>query len=114
MTIDEVCRRYVISMDTLKEYEQNGLLNVTKNENGEYEYRESDFNSLGLISILLDVGFTFKEIKKYISLMNETGACKERVRILREKRKVLLSEIRQKQKTFDQLDYIIREEECSN
>ncbi|MDO4301867.1 MAG: MerR family transcriptional regulator [Clostridia bacterium] len=109
MTTEEACRRYVISPDTLRKYESNGLLTVSKNEKGENEYREEDFKRLGLIKVLLEAGFTFDETKKYLDLTRELGNDEAQIRMLRKQRRELLNDIRAKQKILDQLDFIIRE-----
>lgn len=113
MTIEETCRRYVISLDSLKKYELNGLLNVSKNENGENEYREEDLKRLGLIEVLLEAGFTFDETKKYLELTSELGNDEEQIQMLRKQRRELLNDIRSKQRILDKLDFIIRESKTS-
>lgn len=109
MTIEEVCKKYIISIDTLEEYEANGLLTTSINDSGEKEYSEEDFGRLGLVRVLLDAGFTFDETKRYLKLTKELGKDDEQIRMLRKQRRELLDNIRAKQKLLDQLDFIIME-----
>lgn len=109
MTIKEASEKYIISPNTLKEYETYGLLkkHFDNGENG--EYCEADFKQLGLIRVLLDAGFTFQETKKYIELTEGSNRDEKQIYMLRKQRRELLNEIHEKQKVLDQLDFIIHE-----
>ncbi len=109
MTITETCKRYIISESELNNYETNGFLTVKLSAKGEKEYCEEDLKRLGLIKVLIEVGFTVGEIKKYLKLTKELNKDDEQIRMLKIHRRKLLTDIRSKQKLLDQLDFIIRE-----
>ncbi len=66
MQIGEIAKQSGFSKDTLRYYEKIGLIQLTKQQRGENNYRIYDgriLQELDLIKKLKNVGFTLKEIK---------------------------------------------------
>lgn len=110
MTLNEACRRFHISMEKLKVYEENELLEYKTLADGTFDYTETELRRLGLIHSLLKSGMDMEVLKKYLRLLNDKTANKEeQLRILRKQRCKLLDDIHDKQQTLDELDYMILE-----
>lgn len=106
MTLEEAAREFSVSTDILEGYVTSGFIKKRKTKE-EKEYCEEDFESLGLIEMLLSTGFTSEDIKKYLALCEQTGTEEEQIRLLRKQRGPLLDEIHRKQQLLDQLDFLI-------
>lgn len=110
MTLNEASQRFRISMEKLKSYEENGLLEHQILADGTFDYTETELKKAGLIHLLLKSGMGMDIIKKYLRLLNDkTGSKQEQIRILRKQRYQLLDDIHYKQQALDELDYMIRE-----
>lgn len=107
MTIKEASERYKIPIEILQEYESWGLCDEVKKVMGSWQYDESDIELLSTIMTLHDIGFTTKEIEKYMRLLTGGKATeKERLQMLEHKRNGTLDEIHLKEKQLDRLDYL--------
>jgi len=110
MTLTEASRRFHISMEKLKTYEENGLLEHQALADGSFDYTETELRRAGLIHFLLKSGMSMDVLKKYLRLLNDkTESKEEQIRILRKQRYQLLDDIHDKQQTLDELDYMIQE-----
>lgn len=110
MTLDEASRQFHISMEKLKTYEENKLLEHQTLADGTFDYTETALRRVGLIHSLLKSGMDMEALKKYLRLLDDkTGSKEEQVRILRKQRCRLLEDIHDKQQALDELDYMIRE-----
>ena len=110
MTLNEASRRFHISMEKLKNYEENNLLEHKTLADGTFDYTETELRRIGLIHSLLKSGMDMEALKKYLRLLNDkTGSKEEQIRILRKQRCQLLDDIHDKQQALDELDYMIRE-----
>lgn len=110
MTLNEASRRFHISMEKLKNYEENNLLEHQTLADGTFDYTETELRRVGLIHSLVKSGMDMETLKKYLRLLNdETSSKEEQIRILRKQRYQLLDDIHDKQRTLDELDYVIRE-----
>ncbi|MDO5336326.1 MAG: MerR family transcriptional regulator [Eubacteriales bacterium] len=107
MTLTEAEKAFGISMDTLKKYISSGFIRQSDTNCGASEYRNEDFDRLGLVSILLEAGFSTKEIRRYLELSEHAGTDEEQIRMLRKQRGCLLDDIHKKQKTLDRLDFMV-------
>ena len=107
MTIKEASERYNIPIEILQEYESWGLCDEVKKVMGSCQYDESDIELLSTIMTLHDIGFTNKEVEKYMRLLTGGKATeKERLQMLEHKRNGTLDEIHFKEKQLDRLDYL--------
>ena len=107
MTIQEVSERYQIPMEILKEYESWGMDGAAGKTVGAWQYDDTDLERLGLIMTLHDIGFASSEIETYMKLLLEKeGSEDQRLRILDQKRRILLGEIHSCEKRLSHLDYL--------
>lgn len=109
MTLREASKSFGIAEDVLRQYEKNGLLKSTSANGGADNYREEDFEQLGLIKFLLETGFSFKDLKRYLELMRNSKTTDEQIYMLRKRRSELLEGIHEKQQLLDRIDYMIWE-----
>lgn len=110
MTLNEASRRFHISMEKLKSYEENDLLEHQTLADGTFDYTETELRRVGLIHSLLKSGMNMDILKRYLQLLNDkTGNKEEQIRILRKQRCKLLDDIHDKQQTLDEIDFMIRE-----
>ena len=110
MTLNEASKRFHISMEKLKNYEENGLLEHQTLADGTFDYTETELRRIGLIHSLIKSGMNMEVLKKYLRLLNdETASKEEQIKILRKQRYQLLDDIHDKQQALDELDYMIRE-----
>ncbi|SHK27347.1 DNA-binding transcriptional regulator, MerR family [Clostridium cavendishii DSM 21758] len=61
-----------ITMDTLRNWEMNGLLNVKRRQNGYRVYTESDINRLKIIRTLRCANYSLSAILRMINAMSES------------------------------------------
>lgn len=109
MTLNEASKRFHISMEKLKAYEEGGLLEHQTLADGTFDYTETELRRIGLIHSLLKSGMDMEALKRYLCLLDDkTGSKEEQIRILRKQRCQLLDEIHDKQQTLDELDYMIQ------
>jgi DNA-binding transcriptional MerR regulator len=80
MLIGELSKRTGFSHDTIRFYEKKGLIEVSKKErrdNNYKEYPETIFERLVLIKAVKELGFTLNEIDEFINAWSEESAsCK--------------------------------------
>ena len=110
MTAEEVSRNYHISMEKIRYYEENGLLEHCVLLDGKIEYTEQQIRCAGLIHSLISAGLEMEKIKEFMRLFYKDGSdTKQQIQILRKQRVALLDEIHKKQRSLDELDYMIDE-----
>ena len=109
MTTEEVSRKYHISEDKIRYYEENGLLRHNLSD-GKIDYTEAQIHCAGMIHSLLEAGMDMEQIKAFMKLFYENKRDKSgQIQILRKQRFLLLDEIHKKQQSLDELDYMIGE-----
>lgn len=110
MTIEEVSRQCQISVEDLRQYEQNGFLECTRTMDGLTDYQTADLHQIGVIRFLTDAGLQLDELRRFLQMKNQDASSKaERIRILKKQRYRLLDDIHSKQQLLDRLDYMIHE-----
>ena len=115
MTIYEASERYKNPIKILQEYESWGLCGEVKKVMGSWQYDDSDIERLSTIMTLHDIGFTNKEIEKYMRLLIKGESTEaERIKMLEKKRNGKLDEIHFKQRQLDRLDYLRFEMKMQN
>lgn len=107
MTLAEAEKKFNLSMETLKQYVSFGLIRAKQSETHSEDYRDQDFERLGLIETLMSAGFTAEETRKYLSLTENMGTDEEQIRMLRKHRYEVLDDIHKRQQILDQLDFMI-------
>lgn len=110
MTLLEASQRYNISIDKLRYYARNGLLSASPLPDGSADYAPGELRRAGLIHSLLQAGMDAADVRKYLLLL-EQPACNqtERISTLQKERNRLLCEIHDKQRSLDEIDYMICE-----
>lgn len=104
MTLKEAEKKFGLPCDLLEKYISFGLI---REGNMPENYRDEDFERLGLIDTLLGSGFTPEEAKKYLLLTEEMGTDEQQINMLKRRRRSLLNDIHKKQQFLDSLDFII-------
>src|SRR5690606_3478642 len=77
MLIGELVERTGLTKDTIRFYEQKGLIAIdrkSRRENNYKEYSEKVLDKLMLIRKLKDLGFTLNEIDTFLELWREEDA----------------------------------------
>ena len=110
MTAEEAGRHYHISMEKIRCYEDNGLLEHSVLPDGKIEYTDAQIRCVGVIHFLLQTGMRMDDVKTYMKHFYENKSDKRaQIQILRKQRFQLLDEIHSKQQSLDELDYMISE-----
>ena len=109
MKISDVSKMFNLSIDTLRYYEKEGLMDpVEKNESGHRDYIEKDIRRVRFIKSLRSAGVSISAIKKYVDLFNEgEHTIPERKNILIKQRAKLADKIAVMQEVLAELDYSI-------
>lgn len=117
MKIAEVSEQYGISADTLRYYERVGLIPpVHRNDGGIRDYNELDLRRVDFIKCMRSAGLPIEVLIEYVGLVQRGDKTIEaRKEILKEQRELLVSKMKEMQKTLDILDHKIEvyEKSCS-
>lgn len=110
MTLEEAGKRYHISVEKLKSYEESGLLKHRAETDGVFDYTEAEVCRAGLIHSLIKAGLDRETLKAYLELSEKgPGSRQAQIRILRKARGRLLEDIHEKQQSLDEIDYMVEE-----
>jgi len=96
-TISEVATKLGLTKDTLYYYEKEGLLPpIARDKSGHRKYSDSDLEWIFLIRCLRDTNMPIYKIKRYVSLLVESGgnSIPERREILQEHEALLIEKIK--------------------
>lgn len=108
MTKEQASKRFGVPLAKLQLYEEQGLFDCHKQPDGSVDYTEELMDYVGIIHILTDAGAEADTLRDFMrQLMESTITKEEKLRYLRSQRQKLLADIHAKQKSLDQLDYII-------
>ena len=108
MTKEQASKRFGVPLAKLQTYEKQGLFDCHKQPDGSIDYTEELMDYVGIINILMDAGAEVDALRDFMrQLMESTITKEEKLRYLRRQRQKLLEDIHSKQKSLDQLDYII-------
>lgn len=103
MTLEEACKRFSLDLEKLKGYEQEGFLKPCSGD-----YTEDEIRRVGLIHSLQKAGMEPESLKSYLDLEEDTlRGRREKIRLLRKTRSCLLESIHEKQRSLDEIDYLI-------
>ncbi|MGY3779581.1 MerR family transcriptional regulator [Isobaculum melis] len=69
-TIKSIAKLTYMSVDTIRYYEKEGLLSPKRSENNYRQYTAQDFTTLKYIAVMKYAGFSLKEIKMIVQLLN--------------------------------------------
>lgn len=108
MTIEQASDHFGVPIEKLQTYENQGLFDCNRQPDGTIDYSEELMEYVGIINILTDAGAEADALRGFMrQLMESTITKEEKLRYLRRQRQKLLADIHSKQKSLDQLDYII-------
>ena len=109
MKIAEVSEEYGLSADTLRYYERVGLIPpVNRSESGIRDYNELDLRRVDFIKCMRSAGLPIEVLIEYVGLVQKGDKTIEaRKEILKEQRELLVSKMKEMQKTLDILDHKI-------
>lgn len=89
MQVGEIATRTGVSIRSIRYYEQSGLVQATRRENGYREFEPSAVERVVAIRDLLDSGFTIHEIHALSGCLHETPrtmrCCEQTATVYREK-----------------------------
>lgn len=105
MTICELSEKYKIEPQKLQYFADNHLIEA--DNAGKSEKR------LSIICTLYEIGLNAEEIKQFL-LLSVKNNCAEQIKLLNMRRNDLLEDIHARQKSLDQLDYILYDLRKSN
>lgn len=110
MDLLEAGKRFHLSPELLRLYEENGLLQGVQAPDGTRRYGEEALQRAVSFRFLQQAGMELGTLKHFVRLAEQgTDTAGERLRLLRRCHCCLLEEIHQKQQALDQVDYLIRE-----
>ncbi len=111
MTIAEVSAKYGITAETLRYYENIGLLPpVPRNSGGIRDYGEADCRWIEFIKCMRSAGLSIKALSQYVGLCREgEGTARERLDILIEQRALIRRHAEELDECLKRLDYKIKE-----
>ena len=108
MTIEQASEHFGVPLDKLQFYEDQGLFECHKQPDGRIEYTDDLMDYIGIIDVLTDAGAEADTLRSFMQGLMQSSITKdEKLRYLRSQRQKLLESIHTKQKSLDQLDYII-------
>jgi DNA-binding transcriptional MerR regulator len=94
-----------LSLDALRYYEREGLIGpIQRSAGGRRRYDDDDIAWIGIVTCLRDAGLGIADLRRFTTLLRQTGASTDRVTFLRERRAELLERLRQTQAALDVLD----------
>lgn len=108
MTIEQASEHFGVPLDKLQFYENQGLFECHKQPDGRIEYTDDLMDYIGIIDVLTDAGAEADTLRSFMQRLMQSSITKdEKLCYLRSQRQKLLESIHSKQKSLDQLDYII-------
>jgi MerR family transcriptional regulator, aldehyde-responsive regulator len=109
MKIAEVSEKFGISSDTLRYYERIGLIwPVNRNSSGIRDYNEIDLRRVDFIKCMRSAGLPVEVLIEYVALVQQgDGTIETRKEILTEQRELLVTRMKEMQKTLDILNHKI-------
>ncbi|TAH73724.1 MAG: MerR family transcriptional regulator [Anaerolineaceae bacterium] len=115
MTINEVSKKFGITMDTLRYYERAGMIPpVTRASNGNRDYQEDDLNWVGLAICMRNSGLPVGGIAQYVRLYQAgDSTLSERHQLLSDQKKILQDQRNQIDETLERLNIKIAKYEIA-
>ncbi len=109
LTPAEMADRTGVSLDTLRYYESEGLLNdVARADNGHRRYSEDDVLWVEVLRCLRDTGMTIDQLRHYCSLGAVGPSTKpQRLEILQQHRALVEQQIAERRRALDLIDHKI-------
>ena len=95
VSVGEAARETGVSIDTLRYYEREGLLQVERSASGHRCYRESDLEWIRVLTRLRDTGMPIRRMREFAALVRgDESNLAERVRLLEAHREEVCLQLR--------------------
>ncbi|RGB53316.1 MerR family transcriptional regulator [Absiella sp. AM54-8XD] len=108
MNRKEVQAWFPLRDEELQSFEQAGLYDHPKAENGLMEYDDKDIKRLSLLVTLTQIGMNMEDIKTYIGYERcDIDQKSKKVLLLKKHRQALLEKLHDQQKCIDCLDMLL-------
>ena len=108
LKISEVSAKYNLAPDTLRYYENFGLIERVNKVAGIREYTAEDCARIEFIICMKHAGLSLEDIKKFVNLNKEGDkTLADRLQILENQQKILAEEIKAKKETLNYFNYKI-------
>ena len=106
-TVCEVAKRLKLSPHTIRFYGKEGLLDfVERDQNGNRNFKESDFERLFIIASLKRAGMSIKQIREFTVLCDKgDSTIAQRLKIITEQKTSVEEQITELQDALDVLKY---------
>ncbi|MBL1225259.1 MerR family transcriptional regulator [Enterococcus sp. BWR-S5] len=106
MKINEVSKKYQLSLSTLRYYEKIGLLDPVERISGIRQYGESDFDRIEFILCMKESGLSLEMIKEYFDLYKEGDhTLEKRLALLQKQEQETKEKLERVQATLDYIHY---------
>lgn len=108
-TIAQVAEKFGLTTHTIRYYDKEGLLPfVERTESGIRNFKESDFESLTIITCLKQTGMPVKQIREFIELCQEGDASvKKRLALFQQQKKNIEAQIELYKKHLEKVNFKI-------
>jgi DNA-binding transcriptional MerR regulator len=100
-TVSQAAEQIGVSIDTLRYYEREGLLETARTESNHRRYSEGDLGWIRILTCLRDTGMPIRKMREFAALVRQDESnIPERVRILESHREDVLGHISELQKNL--------------
>lgn len=109
LSITQICKKYIVSADTIRYYEKIGLIpKVPRDNRGRRLYNNDLQEWIEMILCLRNSGVTIKTLQRYVEMIKEgNSTLKERQSLLTNQRKKLLNQQNTLERSINRLNYKI-------
>ncbi|WP_086349067.1 MerR family transcriptional regulator [Candidatus Enterococcus clewellii] len=106
MKINEVSKKYQLSLSTLRYYEKIGLLDPVERVSGIRQYGDQDFDRIEFILCMKESGLSLEMIKEYFDLYKEGDhTLEKRLSLLQKQEQETKEKLERVQATLDYIHY---------
>ena len=108
MKINEVSKKFGLSIDTLRFYEKIGLLEPIERVSGIRYYQQKDIERINVIKCMKKTGMSLEAIKEYFDLLSLGNASLlDRLNLLKKNREKALKELEAMKQSIEFLEHKI-------
>lgn len=106
-TIGEMAKQLGVAPSTLRFYDKEGLLPfIERSEGGIRVFKESDYETLQIISCLKDTGMSLKDIRVFITLVEQgDSSINDRLELFSKRREEVERQLQELQRTLDTINF---------
>ncbi len=104
-TVSQAAEQIGVSIDTLRYYEREGLLETARTESNHRRYSEDDLGWIRILTCLRDTGMPIRKMREFAALVRQDESnIPERVRLLESHREDVLEHIGELQKNLSHVE----------